>query len=65
MPIFADIEDRTFGLDPASVENLITDKTKRFYSNILGHPSRLKELKEIANKHNLYLIEDNGTITFG
>lgn len=60
VPIFADIEDRTFGLDPASVENLITDKTKAILTvNILGHPSRLKELKEIANKHNLYLIEDN------
>ena len=48
VPIFADIEDRTFGLDPASVENLITDKTKAILTvNILGHPSRLKELKEI------------------
>jgi len=60
VPVFADIEDRTFGLDPASVEKLISKKTKAILTvNILGHPSRLKELKEIANKYNLFLIEDN------
>jgi len=60
VPVFADIEDRTFGLDPSSVEKLITKKTKAILTvNILGQPSRLKELKELADKHNLYLIEDN------
>ena len=60
VPVFADIEDRTFGLDPKSVESLITSRTKAILTvNILGHPSRLSDLKEIARKNNLFLIEDN------
>ena len=59
-PIFADIEDETFGIDPVSVEGLITPRTKAILVvNIFGHAARLTELKEIAEKHGLYLIEDN------
>ena len=59
-PIFADIEDETFGLDPASVEACITPQTKAILAvNIFGHPARLDKLKAIAEKHKLYLIEDN------
>lgn len=60
VPIFADIEDETFGLDPASVEANITPHTKAICAvNIFGHAARLKELRAIADKHGLYLIEDN------
>lgn len=60
VPIFADIEDRTFGLAPASVEALITPRTKAICTvNIFGHPSRLTELRALADKHGLILIEDN------
>ena len=59
-PIFADIEDKTFGLDPVSVESLITPQTKAILVvNIFGHSARLSELKQIADRHDLYLIEDN------
>ena len=59
-PIFADIEDITFGLDPVSVESLITPQTRAILVvNIFGHAARLTELKEIADRHGLYLIEDN------
>ena len=60
VPIFADIEDETFGLDPASVEAQITPRTKAIMAvNIFGHPARLIELKQIAERHGLVLIEDN------
>ena len=60
IPVFADIEDRTFGLDPASVQERITEKTRAILTvNLFGHPSRLKELKELADKYNVMLIEDN------
>lgn len=60
IPIFADIEERTYGLDPQSVETRITNRTKAILTvNLFGHPSRLNELKEIADKHKLILIEDN------
>ena len=60
IPVFADIENRTFGPDPFSVEEKITEKTKAILTvNLFGHPSRLRELNRIAKKYNLVLIEDN------
>jgi len=60
VPVFADIEDETFGLDPASVKANLTPQTKGIMAvNIFGHPARLGPLKEIADEHNLFLIEDN------
>lgn len=60
IPIFADIEDRTYGLDPVSVRDRITERTKAILTvNLFGHPSRLNELKELADRYNLVLVEDN------
>lgn len=60
VPVFADIEDRTYGLDPASVKSRITAQTKAILTvNLFGHPSRLHELKALADQHGLMLIEDN------
>lgn len=59
VPIFADIDPQNYGLDPKSVESKITDKTKAIMTvNIFGGPCRLPELRKIADKHNLVLIED-------
>jgi len=60
VPIFADIEPQSFGLDPASVEANITPRTRGIFAvNIFGHPCRLDELREIADRYNLFLVEDN------
>ncbi len=60
IPVFADIEERTYGLNPSSVEEKISERTKAILTvNLFGHPSRLRELQDIATKHNLILIEDN------
>lgn len=60
IPVFADIEDRSYGLDPLSVHERITERTRAILTvNLFGHPSRLKELKKFADKYNLVLIEDN------
>jgi dTDP-4-amino-4,6-dideoxygalactose transaminase len=60
LPIFADIEDETFGLDPEAVERAITPRTKALLAvNLFGQPSRLEELESIAEDHNILLIEDN------
>jgi perosamine synthetase len=58
-PVFADIEDRTYGLNPADVERRITPKTKAVMPiHYGGCPCSIGELREIARKHNLLLIED-------
>ena len=60
VPVFADIETTTFTLDPSSVKECITPLTKAILAvNIFGHPSKLDELKKIADLNNLVLIEDN------
>lgn len=58
-PIFADIEEKTFGLDPEDVKEKITKKTKAIMPiHYGGCPCLIRELKEIAEDHNLILIED-------
>ena len=60
IPVFSDIEGETYGLDPDSVRNSITDFTKAILAvNIFGHPAKLLELKQIAKENNLVLLEDN------
>jgi len=59
-PIFADIEEETYGLDPKDVERKITPKTKLIlpmhYGGVIC--GKIKELQKIAKKHKLLLIED-------
>lgn len=58
-PVFADIEDSTFGLDPNDVERKITKKTKAIMPiHYGGLPCRIEELKKIADEYDLLLIED-------
>jgi len=58
-PVFADIENKTCGLDPEDVERRITPKTKAILPiHYGGSPCFIHELKQVAEKHNLILIED-------
>jgi len=58
-PIFAEIEGETLGLDPSDVEKKINKKTKAILPiHYGGCPCNIIELKKIAKKHNLILIED-------
>lgn len=58
-PVFADIEEKTFGLDLESVKEKITERTKAIIPiHYGGCPCLIRELKEIAEDHNLILIED-------
>jgi len=60
VPVFADIEERTFGLDPDSVRANITPYTRGIMAvNLFGHPARLGPLRKIADEGNFFLIEDN------
>ncbi len=58
-PIFADIEQNFFNLDPKSVESLITPKTKAIMPvHLYGHPADMSAFQNLADKHSLLLFED-------
>jgi perosamine synthetase len=58
-PVFADIEEKTFGLDPQDVVRKITARTKAIIPvHYGGCPCIIKELSKIAGEHKLILLED-------
>lgn len=58
-PVFADIELETYGLDPVDVESKITARTKAILPiHYGGCPCLIKELRHVADRHGLLLIED-------
>ena len=60
IPVFADVEDQTFCIDVKAVREAIGPRTRAIIAvNLFGHPARLRELREMADKHGIYLIEDN------
>lgn len=57
--VFADIQSDTANIDPVAVEAAITPRTKAIVAvDYAGHPADLDELRIIANKHKIFLIED-------
>ena len=57
--VFADVQSDTANIDPNAVTAAITSKTKAIVAvDYAGHPADLDELRVIADKHNIYLIED-------
>ncbi|MEK7658884.1 MAG: DegT/DnrJ/EryC1/StrS family aminotransferase [Patescibacteria group bacterium] len=59
-PVFIDIDENTFNIDVKKIEEKITAKTKAILAvDIFSQPADWQELKRIAKKHNLYLIEDS------
>ncbi|HAW52741.1 MAG TPA: NarL family transcriptional regulator [Flavobacteriales bacterium] len=60
VPAFVDVEEGTYNLNVNLVEELITSRTKAMLiPNLLGNLPDWKKLREIANAHNLTLIEDS------
>lgn len=58
-PVYVDIDDQTFNLNPRLVEKAITPRTKAILPvHLYGHPCDLEPLLAIARKHNLPLVED-------
>ena len=59
IPIFADIDPKTYNLDPQSIEKNITSKTKAILvADIFGLSADMNKINEIASKYNLKVIED-------
>ena len=59
VPVFADVDSRTFCLEPDAVRAAITPRTRAILAvNLFGHPAPLAELAAIAREHGLRLVED-------
>jgi perosamine synthetase len=58
-PVFADIDSRTYNIDPAAVEAKITPRTKAILPvHLYGNPADMPALCAIADRHGLHMIED-------
>jgi dTDP-4-amino-4,6-dideoxygalactose transaminase len=58
-PVFVDIEQDTYNLDPDRVEGAITPKTRAIMPvDLYGHPAAVAEIREIARRHDLVVVED-------
>lgn len=58
-PVFVEVDPETFCIDPVAIEKAITSKTKAIVPvHLYGHAAPMKEIMEIAERHNLFVIED-------
>ncbi|MBE3576165.1 MAG: DegT/DnrJ/EryC1/StrS family aminotransferase [Limnochordales bacterium] len=59
IPVFADIDPRTFNLSPHAAAELITPRTRAIIPvHLFGQPAELNALRELADRHGLFLVED-------
>jgi len=58
-PVFADIDQRSFNINPSDVADKITAKTKAIIPvHLFGQPAEMDALKDIAEDHRIALVED-------
>ncbi|MEM2929044.1 MAG: DegT/DnrJ/EryC1/StrS family aminotransferase [Nitrososphaerota archaeon] len=59
-PVFVDIEEDNYNINPDLIEEKITEKTKAILAvDVFGNPADWEKLEKIAKKYNLFLIEDS------
>jgi CDP-6-deoxy-D-xylo-4-hexulose-3-dehydrase len=59
IPVFIDVEIPTYNIKADEIENAITKKTKAIMiAHTLGNPFDVKKIREICDKHNLWLVQD-------
>ena len=60
VPVFVDIEEHTFNIDPSKLEAAITSKTRCIIPvHLFGLVSDMEPILEIAQRHGLHVVEDN------
>lgn len=59
-PVLVDVDPETFNIDPEAIKKAITPRTKAIVPvHLFGQTANMDAIMEIANEHNLYVIEDN------
>ncbi|MBO9619715.1 MAG: DegT/DnrJ/EryC1/StrS family aminotransferase [Niabella sp.] len=59
-PVFVEVDAKTFCIDPEAIERAITPKTKAIVPvHLYGQSANMEVIMQIAQKHNLYVVEDN------
>jgi perosamine synthetase len=59
-PVYADVDPQTYQIDPASIKDKITNKTKAIITVALfGLSPEMSEIMDLAQKHDLFVLEDN------
>lgn len=59
-PVFVEVDKQTFCIDPIAIEKAITPKTKAIIPvHLYGHAADMEAIMAIAEKYNLFVIEDN------
>lgn len=59
IPVFADIDEKTFCINPSEIEKKITSQTKVILPvHLLGHAAEMDRIMETARKYNLKVVED-------
>ncbi len=59
-PVVVDVDPETFNIDPVAIQKAITPKTKAIVPvHLFGQCADMDAIMDIANKHNLFVIEDN------
>lgn len=59
-PVLVDVNPETFNIDVAAIEKAITHKTKAIVPvHLFGQSADMEPIMSLANKHNLYVVEDN------
>ncbi len=58
-PVFVDIDPRTYNINQSEIEDKISERTKAIIPvHLYGQPCKMKEIMDIAEEHNLNVIED-------
>jgi dTDP-4-amino-4,6-dideoxygalactose transaminase len=58
-PVFVDIDEKTYNIDPSLIVDKITEKTKAIIPvHTFGQPAQMDEIMDIAREHDLHVIED-------
>jgi perosamine synthetase len=58
-PVFVDVDDKTFNIDPESAQRAITKRTKAIMPvHIYGQAADMNRIGELARKYDLYIVED-------